>query len=247
MTKQRALLAEDEPLARRTLRDFLGSTDWIEVVGEAADGRTALRLLEELRPDLLFLDVRMPGLSGLEVLERMTGDVVVVFTTAYEQYAVAAFELGAVDYLVKPFGRERFRNALERVRRTLGHRASTPTAAARARDVLTEGPLERLFVRSGDRILPLATRDIVRAEAAGDYVQIHTAKGTHLLQLTLEALANRLDPGRFARVHRSHVVNLDHVQQMRAHDDRRLLIRLDDGSSVVASRAASARLRDLAR
>ncbi len=246
MSRTRAMIVEDEPLARRTLRDFLAGVDWIEVVGEAGDGRTALRLLAELAPDLVFLDVRMPELSGIEVLERLRGDPAIVFTTAYEQYAVAAFELGAVDYLVKPFGPERFRKAIERLAERRD-REGEASAAARARDVLRDGFLERLFVRTGDRIVPVAVADVTRAEAAGDYVQIHTRSGSHLLRLTLEDLERRLDPNRFVRVHRSHVVNLDRVQQMRAHDDRRLAIRLDDGSTVVASRAASAKLRDLAR
>lgn len=247
MKKRRAILVEDEPLARRALRDLLAGVTWIEVAAEAEDGRTASRLIDELRPDLVFLDVRMPERSGLEVLEKTTADPTVVFTTAYEQYAVAAFELGAVDYLVKPFGRDRFLRTIERLERTLGHDDGTPSAASRARDVLAEGPLQRLFVRTGERIVPVPVAEIVRAEAAGDYVQIYTRKGSHLLHLSLEALETRLDPQRFVRVHRSHLVNLDRVVQMQAHDDRRLMVRLDDGSAVLASRAASSRLRDLAK
>lgn len=247
MTRRRAVIVEDEPLARRSLRDHLATVSWIDVVGEAADGATALRLLDELRPDILFLDVRLPELSGVEILRRMAGDPAIVFTTAYEQFAVSAFELGAVDYLVKPFGRERFLRAMDRMATVLERDEERRSTAERARSTLREGTIDRLFVRSGDRIVPVAAAGILRAEAAGDYVEIHTGSGSHLLRITLEELELRLDSSRFLRVHRSHLVNLDHVTSMTGHEDRRLRIRLADGSIIVASRVASARLRDEAR
>jgi len=243
----RALIAEDEGPARESLREYLGATPWIEIAGEAVDGKSALAMADELAPDLLFLDVRLPELSGLEVARRMRHPAEIVFTTAYDRFAVAAFEIGALDYLVKPFGRERFDAALARVRERLHGEAAPAPAGDRARSSLSVGPLTRLFARHGDRIVPIPAEGIRRIQAQGDYAEVHAAEGTYLLHVTLAELAARLDPARFRQVHRSHIVNLDAVQHMRPYDDRRLAITLKDGAVVVASRAASEELRKLAR
>ncbi len=241
----RALIAEDEAPARESLRESLADAPWIEVVGEAVDGRSALALADELRPGLLFLDVRLPELSGLDVARQLRHPAEIVFTTAYDRFAVAAFELGAVDYLVKPFGRERLAAAIARVRARL---AQAPVPGSdRVRGALAPGPLSRLFARHGDRIVPIATEGIRRIQAQGDYAEVHAPEGVYLLHVTLAELAARLDPSRFRQVHRSHIVNLDAIEHMRPYDDRRLAITLRDGSVVVASRAASEELRRLAR
>jgi two-component system LytT family response regulator len=243
----RAVIAEDEPLARRTLREFAGELEWMQVVGEAADGAEAVRMIDALAPDLVFLDVQMPECSGLEVLRRIRHDPEVVFTTAHDGYAVAAFELEALDYLLKPFGRERFRAAAERVRRRLAATAPPlPRTGERAAAQEGADPLERIFVRHRDRIVPVRVEEIARLEAADDYVTVHAGGQTYLVSLTLADLERRLDPARFRRVHRSHVVNLDHVVSLRPYDDaRRLVISLRDGSEVLASRAGSLELREL--
>jgi two-component system LytT family response regulator len=243
----RALIAEDEAPARESLREYLGATPWIEIAGEAIDGKSALAMADELAPDLLFLDVRLPELSGLDVARRLRHPAEIVFTTAYDRFAVAAFEIGALDYLVKPFGRERFDAALARVRDRLRGGAPSAPAGDRARSSLSADPLTRLFARHGDRIVPIAATAIRRIQAQGDYAEVHAAEGTYLLHVTLAELAARLDPARFRQVHRSHIVNLDAVEHMRPYDDRRLAITLKDGSVVVASRAASEELRKLAR
>ncbi|HEX4439828.1 MAG TPA: LytTR family DNA-binding domain-containing protein [Thermoanaerobaculia bacterium] len=241
----RALIAEDEAPARESLREYLAATPWIEVAGEAGDGVSALAMADALKPDLLFLDVRLPELSGLDVARRLRHPAEIVFTTAYDRFAVAAFEIGALDYLVKPFGRERFDAALARVRERL--RGDSVPAADRARSSLSAEPLTRLFARHGDRIVPIAATGIRRIQAQGDYAEVHAAEGTYLLHVTLAELAARLDPARFRQIHRSHIVNLDAVEHMRPYDDRRLAITLKDGTVVVASRAASEELRKLAR
>jgi two-component system, LytTR family, response regulator len=243
----RALIAEDEAPARESLREYLGATPWIEIAGEAGDGKSALALADELAPDLLFLDVRLPEMSGLDVARRLRHPAEIVFTTAYDRFAVAAFEIGALDYLVKPFGRERFDAALARVRERLHGEAEPPHAGDRARSSLSADPLTRLFARHGDRIVPIAASGIRRIQAQGDYAEVHAPEGTYLLHVTLAELAARLDPARFRQVHRSHIVNLDAVEHMRPYDDRRLAITLKDGTVVVASRAASEELRKLAR
>ncbi len=239
--KVSAVLVEDEPEARRNLREYLRGIDWIQIAGEAADGRTAVETIDRLRPDLVFLDVQLPEMTGLRVLESVRYAPEVVFTTAYDQYAVAAFEIGALDYLVKPFGRERFLKTVERLRQRMA--AAGVPAPERARAAFASGPLARLFARCGDRIVPILARDITRIEAQGDYAEVHTPAGAFLMHLSLKEMASRLDPERFVQVHRSHIVNLDAIEYLRPYDDLRLLIVLRDGSEIVASRAASERLR----
>jgi two-component system LytT family response regulator len=239
----RALVVEDEPEARGMLRAFLEEAPWIELVGEAADGREAVARIEDLKPALVFLDVRLPELSGLEVLERIRHQPEIVFATAYDRYAVAAFELGALDYLVKPFGRERFRNMLQRVRRRLALDPDATPSPERARSALGSAPLRRLFARTGDRIVPIPVAAIQRVQARGDYAEVHAPGGPFLLHVSLTELAGRLDRERFVQVHRSHIVNLDAVKVLRPYDDRRLLIVLTSGEEIVASRAASEALR----
>lgn len=241
-----AVVVEDEPQARLNLQEYLGGVDWIRVVAEARDGREALEVVERLRPDLLFLDVQLPELDGLAVLHRLSHVPEVIFTTAYDQHAVAAFELGAVDYLVKPFGRERFLATLERARRRLAPGEPGPPSVERMRSALAP-PLERLFARKGDRIVPVPVREVSHVEASGDYARVHAASGKYLLHVSLAELEERLDPDRFVRVHRSHLVNLEAIAHMEPYDERRLALVLRDGSRVVASRTASERLRRLVR
>jgi two-component system LytT family response regulator len=240
----RTLIAEDEPQARRSLREYLQDVDWVELVGEAGDGLQAARLIDELRPELLFLDVRMPELSGLDMVQRIRHLPEIVFTTAYDHFAVAAFEIGALDYLLKPFGRQRFTVMLERVRRRLGAQSDD---AERARHALDPAPLRRLFARSGDRAVPIPVDSIQRVQARGDYSEVHCSAGRFLLHVSLGELVARLDPERFCRVHRSHAVNIDAVEYLRDYGDRRLLVRLRDGAEIIASRTASQELRRLVR
>ncbi len=242
-----ALVVEDEEPARRTLRGYLEESTWIEVVGEARDGREAVRLIDRLEPDLVFLDVRLPELSGLEVLGRIRHAPEIVFTTAYDRYALAAFEIGALDYLVKPFGRERLRRALARVRARMAGASRVPAAPERVREALDPRPLRRLFARTGDRIHLVPADGISHIQARGDYAEVHAPGGPYLLHVSLAELAARLDPERFLQVHRSHIVNLDAVKVLRPFDERRLLVVLRDGTEVVASRSASERVRGLVR
>lgn len=240
----RAVLVEDEPHARRALRDYAEGVDWLALVGEASDGAEAVRLVDQLEPDLLFLDVVLPELSGLEVIERLRHQPEVVFTTAHDRFALAAFEIGALDYLLKPFGRQRFATTLERVRQRLGQ--SRPPAADRAASAFGS-PLRRIFARTRDGIVPIEVRAIRHLKASGDYVEVYSTGGRHLLHTSLSDLAARLDPETFCQVHRSHLVNLEAVELLRPFDERRLLVRLKDGTEIVASRAASEQLRRLVR
>jgi two-component system, LytTR family, response regulator len=243
----RTLVVEDEPEARRMLCDFLAEAPWVELVGQSADGRDAVASIDRLQPALVILDVRLPEMSGLDVLEKIRHQPEVVFATAYDQYAVAAFELGALDYLVKPFGRQRFRRMLERVRRRLSADPDGLSSPERARTALGQSPLRRLFARRGDKIVPIPAAEIVRIQARGDYAEVHAPGGPFLLHVSLSELAGRLDPERFVQVHRSHIVNLEAMKLLRPHDERRLVIVMANGEEIVASRAASEVLRKQAR
>lgn len=240
----RAVIVEDEPRARESLRGYSAHVEWLSIVGEAGDGKEAVRLIDRLEPDLIFLDVSLPGSSGLDVVRAIRHQPEIVFTTAYDCFALAAFEAGALDYLLKPFGRGRFETMLGRVKRRMVRDAVG--APERAREALGS-PLRRLFARTRDGIVPIPVESIRRIRAAGDYVEVHAPGGSHLLHVPLAELVSRLDAGRFCRVHRSEIVNLDHVERLTPFDERRLLVRLTDGTEIVASRSGSEMLRRLAR
>jgi len=236
---------EDEPLAQARLRDLLEPVSWVRWVGEAATVPTALDALMRLRPDLVFLDVQLAGGSGLDVLRATEVETGVIFTTAHDRFAVTAFELGALDYLLKPFGAERFHRALERARPALLSRRGS--AAERGREVLGPDRLQRLFLRDGGKIVPLAVTDIERIQACDDVVLVHAGGRTFRLAVTLAELEERLDPRMFVRVHRSHLVNLDQVLSFAPTEDARLLVTLRSGATLYASRQRSRELRCLGR
>lgn len=244
--KVEAMIAEDEPHARAILQELCNAVDWIDLRWVASDGLEAVRLIDQARPQLVFLDVRMPEASGIEVLRRIQHSPAVVFTTAYDEYAVSAFELGAIDYLLKPFGESRFRSTLERVRRRLPHPDPAARVAGLASDAFGRGSLSRVFVRDKDRIIPIDVQSITHVEAQDDYCLIHATRGSFLVHLPISQVGLRLDPKRFLRVHRSFLVNTDAIQAIRRYDERRYELTLSNGRTVVASRTGSQMLKALA-
>ncbi len=240
----RVVIVEDEPQARQSLREYAAGIEGLELVGEAGDGLQAVALIDRLEPDLVFLDVILPELSGLEVLARIHHRPGIVFTTAYDRFAVAAFEAGALDYLLKPFGRERFTRTVERARRQLG---GAPTSAIERARAAFDSPWRRLFARTPRGIVPIDVASIRRIAASGDYAEVRCESGSYLLRISLGELMARLDPAVFCQVHRSHIVNLDQVERLSAYDERRLLVELRGGERIIASRSASERLRRLSR
>jgi len=242
----RTLVVDDEPIARAGMRQMLAEIEWINCVGEAASGPEAVSKIDQLEPDLVFLDIQMPGLLGTQVLERVEYQPFVVFTTAYAQYAVTAFELGALDYVLKPFGPERLAATLDRVRAAIGE--PLPSALDRLGEAMAQGAVSRLFVRSGRAIVPVAVEQIRWIESVGDYVAVHDGSASpHLLHLSLARLEQRLDPEKFVRIHRTHIVNLDHVSAFKRQLNGQLIAQMADGTELGVSRARAQELRSLAR
>jgi len=252
----RVLLVDDEAPARSLLREYLGAHEGVEVIGESANGFEAVKAITEQRPDLVFLDVQMPKLDGFEVLELVApepGAPAVIFCTAYDEYALRAFEVHAVDYLLKPFGRERLAEALGRARerlalaaaRTQGAPLAPPVAGALAAAARGQGRFaERIVVRDGAQVHVIPTEQVDYVEAQDDYVAIHEGGRSHLKHQTLAELAEALDPERFVRIHRSYVVNVDRIARVEllAKDQRVVILR--DGRQLPVSRSGHDRLRE---
>jgi two-component system LytT family response regulator len=249
----RALIVDDEPLARRGIRTRLERESDIEIAGEAEDGPAAVEAIPALLPDILFLDVQMPGLDGFEVLERVPAEQwpLVVFVTAHDVHALRAFEIHAFDYLLKPYSEERFLECLDRARSAIARGEQAPerqrlrgmldqVGAARAGGA-REYP-RRFAVRDRERILLVRTEDLQAIEAAGNYVQLVAAGAKHLLRLTLTEMEEQLDPAKFARIHRSTIVNLDRVKEIRPEPHGDCDVVLDGGAIYRLSRAYRSRL-----
>lgn len=248
--KLRVMVVDDEELARHVLRELLSRHPDVEIVAECADGFEAVKAAIVARPDLLFLDVQMPKLNGFEVLELLGADIATIFVTAYDEYALRAFEVHAVDYLLKPFTVERFESALASARRRVTGEASVGkmpppeelAASARPPDVRY---LERIVVRDGTRVTIIPVAKVDYAEAQDDYVALASEGKKHLKQQTISALEATLDPNRFLRIHRSYIVNLERVARVEPYaKDSRVAI-LTDGSRLPVSRTGYARLRNV--
>ena len=244
MNTLRVAIVDDEAPARAILKEYLGGEPGVEVVAECANGFEAVQAVANAKPDLLLLDVQMPKLDGFEVLELVERDVAVVFVTAYDQYALKAFEVHAVDYLLKPFGPERLTEALQRVRARLAQKEPVAEPLA-ARLQSGRRPLTRVLIRDGAtvHIVPLSKIDY--AEAQDDYVAIHAEKRTYLKEQTMAQLEGMLDPRQFVRIHRSYLLNVDRLAKIDATDtDSRVAILRDD-TRLPVSRSGYTRLSAL--
>lgn len=240
------LIADDEPLARRTLLMHLRDIGCRGAIHEAPDGQTAIALANAERPGLIFLDIVMPGATGLQVLERLEYEPKVIFTTAHDQYAITAFELGALDYVLKPFGRDRLERAIKRA--TAVSSSAADPLLDRAREALQPArrTLSRIFVRDGTRIVPIALASMERVQGADDYATIVTATREYLVSIRLSDLERQLPCDSFLRIHRSHLINLEYVTSIEPFDASRLQVVMKSGARIPASRAGSKRLRELA-
>ena len=223
---------DDERLARDKLRRFLEPAEGFRVIGEAGNGGQAVELIRRERPDVVFLDVQMPGMDGFAVIEELPGEMLpaVVFVTAHDEHAIRAFEVEAIDYLLKPFDRARFARTLDRVRRQL--RSDPGELAERLRRLIAAGAgerrrLRRIAIRAGGRIQSLPVDEVHWFEAADNYLRIHTAKAVHLIRETLAELERRLDPDAFIRIHRSAIVRIESVREVEClfHGDYEVVLR----------------------
>lgn len=258
--KIKAILVDDEPLALRGLKLRLLEFQEIEIIGEAANGREAVKLIKSVGPDLVFLDIQMPGLDGFGVVRALIGAPapLFVFVTAYDKYAIDAFEANALDYLVKPVDEERLKDAIHRAREALKSRAAASRESRlvellaslngderdRIKELLAEPAWtekdrypERLSFKDGSKVVVLGADEIEWIDAAGDYMCIHAGGKTHIIRETMKTLEQRLDPTRFQRVHRSAIVNVRKVKELHPHSNGEYFLILDNGAELKLSRS----------
>lgn len=252
MTMYRVIVIDDEPLARRGIISRLQAYPQFEVLAECSNGEDALQAITEHHPDLIFLDVQMPEMDGFEMLDQLPEEdrPAVIFLTAFDQYALRAFEVHATDYLLKPIDDVRFTEAVERLQRvlqmekdsTLGERLESLLSDLHAKR--TSGSKQRFAIRNGRRVFFVTANEVEWIEAQGDYAALHVNGKTHLLREPLHTLEHKLDPASFIRIHRSTIVRLDRISEMQALANRDCLLRLKDGTTLRVSRSYSDRLQE---
>jgi two-component system, LytTR family, response regulator len=255
--KIRALIVDDEPLARQNIRLLLCEDPEIELIGECGSGAEAVKAIQKHSPELLFLDIQMPLMSGFEVLEKIDAERIpaIVFVTAFDQYAIRAFEVHALDYLLKPFDDARFEKALRQAKkqieqREINHLSKRLVRLLEDRDTQpnkarASNYLSRLMVKSASRVFFLKVDEIDWIEAADYYVKLHVGRKSHLLRETMGDMEAKLDPEKFLRIHRSAIVNLDRVKEMHAHFNGEYLVILHDGTELKLSRSRREQLQQM--
>ncbi len=245
MNKLRTIIVEDEAPARELVKAYLKSHDNIELIAECDNGFGGVKAINENKPDLVLLDIQMPKLTGFELIELLDEIPEIIFTTAYDQYAIKAFELSAVDYLMKPFSKARFDEAIEKVFERLKQKkpsgGNIRQLAEKARE--NTETLERIFVKTGTRIDVLPIAEIIRIEAQDDYVEFITASKKHLKKETMNFLETRLPENMFVRVHRSHIINVNYIQKIEKYGKESHVIVLNDGSKVNVSKSRIGELK----
>jgi len=247
----RALIVDDEPLARRKIRRMLAHDPEVEILGDCANGREAIAAITTNHPNLVFLDVQMPEIDGFDVLESIPPAEMpfVIFVTAYDQYALRAFEVSAVDYLVKPFDRRRFEKALQRAKSRFaterGSDLNQQTLALLEELKARSSHIERLVIKAGGRAFFLKTEEIDWIEAEGKYVRLHVGKESYLLREAIGSMESQLDPKKFPRIHRSTIVNIERVRELQPwfHNEYRVILK--DGTELMLSRSCRKRLGEL--
>lgn len=251
MNTIRTLIVDDEPLARERIKRFLASERDLELVGEAANGREAVACILALKPDLVFLDIQITEPDGFGVVEAVGIEQMpaVIFVTAYDRYALQAFDVNALDYLLKPYNRERFRKAVERAR---AHLSNAPTGELNERllslleNFKTEPRhLERLMIKSTGRVFFLRTEEIDWIEAEGNYLRLHVGRDAHLLRETMNRLAAKLDNDKFLRIHRSSLVNIERIKELQPLFSGDYVVILRDGQQLTLSRSYRDKLLEL--
>jgi len=242
-----ALIVDDEEPARMIIRDYLSDFPEIKILAECTNGFEGVRQIQELKPDLLFLDVQMPKLNGFELLEVIDENPVVIFSTAYDQYALQAFEQNAVDYLLKPYSRDRFHQA---VKKALQKAVAGESRTGKPERILVtatpESPfIDRLVVKTGTRIKVVPVEQISCFEAGDDYVSLYTAEGRFLKQITMNWIENQLNPKEFVRIHRSYIVRIDQIVQLEPYDKETKVVVMKSGQKIHTSKTGFKRLREV--
>jgi two-component system, LytTR family, response regulator len=233
------LIIDDEEPARNLLKAYLKNQDSFELIGEAGDGFSAVKAINEQKPDVVFLDIQMPRLTGFEVLELIEHQPVVVFATAFDQFAIKAFEANAVDYLLKPFSKERFLLALDKAKAKLASVSASTTEISKIVKTIDENPeyIERVAVKSGNKVHVVAVQDIQYFEAEGDYVRIVTSDSRFLKEKTMKYFETHLEPDAFVRIHRSYIVNVNFIGRIEYYDKESYIVFLKNNVQLKASSA----------
>lgn len=237
MEKIKAIIIEDEELGRDLIKNYLKDNGQIDIIGECENGFEGIKSIQELKPDLIFLDIQMPKLNGFEMLEILDEKPEIIFTTAYNQYAIQAFELNAIDYLLKPFSKERLLDALAKAAQRIFSKEKQDQKINKLIQHPLDEILERVVVKSNHKISVIPVEKIRYLEAQDDYVMIYTYEGKHLKQATMKYFEQHLDPKHFMRVHRSYIVRLDQVNQLEPYGKDSYVAKLKDGPAVRISKS----------
>ncbi|MCX6280006.1 MAG: LytTR family DNA-binding domain-containing protein [Bacteroidetes bacterium] len=233
----RTILIDDEQPARDVIRHYLKDFTEIEILGEFSDGFSGLKAIQDIKPDLVFLDVQMPKLTGLELLDLLEQPPLIIFSTAYDQYAIKAFEMNAIDYLLKPYSKERFTQAVQKAITMAGSGIMLSAPVQNLVKTLEENPefLQRIAVKSRHKVSVVPTDEIIYLEAEGDYVMIHTKDARHLKEKTMKFFETHLDPSQFIRIHRSYIVNAKFIDRIEYYDKENYAVLTKNGDKLKAS------------
>ena len=245
--KLRAVAIDDEKLAIDVIRNYLKNYDNIELIAECRNGFDGLKAISELNPDLVFLDIQMPKINGFEMLELIDEPPVIIFTTAFDQYALKAFEVNATDYLLKPFSEERFRDAISKVEKLLKDKTKAAAKIESLEKYNEENleRLERIVVKNGQKIIIISVDDVYYFEAQDDYVMLYSSKGKFLKQKTMKYFEEHLDPKNFIRIHRSYIVKINSIQQIELFEKETYKVILKDGKDIPDSKTGYAKLKEI--
>lgn len=247
MKKVKALIIDDEQLARDIIKAYLKKFDSIELIGEASNGFDGIKLMNEMNPELIFLDIQMPKLTGFEMLELIENPPVMIFTTAYDQYALKAFEVNATDYLLKPFSEERFTEAVGKAFKLLANKSESHKKFNQLIRSIEKQPeyLERIVVKNNQKIILIPVDEISHIEAQDDYTMIHSTKGNFLKQKTMKYFEDNLDPKSFIRIHRSYIVKLASIKQIELLEKESYYVHLHDGKKLPVSKSGYQNLKEI--
>lgn len=244
----KAVIIDDENLARELIKAYLKKFDQVEVIAECSDGFQGLKAIQQHNPDLIFLDIQMPKITGFEMLELIENPPVVIFSTAFDQYAIKAFELNATDYLLKPYSEARFEEAVKKAIAKIGQKESNQKELEGLKETRSEQEnLDRIVVKTGNKIQILALNQVHHFEAQDDYVAIHSDQGKFLKLMRMKALENGLPTGDFVRIHRSHIVNVKHIEKLELYEKDSYILYLKNGQQLPVSRSGHGRLKEVLR